>query len=379
MAENGTVEIEDDGLVTVDLSEHPELADVDPVEPAPKPQPKSAAQQQPRTRQSTTADEAAAALSQAMKTAETEATARKAAEATALAERQRAEAAQRLAEQRAQEAKGYREKAEGHELTIINSGVESATREVAAHQQEFKRAMEAGDFDEASAAQVKLAKAAAALDRLEDAKANYESGVRKTPTAEGRVEAPIQQSAFEQYVSRFDPQAQAWLRTHPECVPSEYGGDATKNAKMMSGHYDALARGLRPNSSEYFQAIEEHVGIREPVTPAAPVSSAATVVQAGSQEPAPRPAPRQTRQAQPSAPVSRDAPAANGAPQTRSVNLTPAQQEIALLATAPREVLGSNGQVVRESDADFKKRAFAQYARELLAATAEGKIGRLTH
>jgi hypothetical protein len=385
------VTIEDDGLVTVDITDAPELApSQDPVVEAPvatKPAKHTTTSKAP-----TAADEAAAALTQAVKTAETEAAKARAAEATALAERQQREAAQRLAAQREQEAKGYREQAEGHELTILSTGIENATKEIASYQAEMERAFEAGEFSKASAAQVKLSKASATLDRLEANKADFESGARKVKTVEGAVEAPPQTSvsAFEQYVSGYSPAAQSWLRAHPDCVPPSVtdrngnsfylGGDAVKNAKMMVGHHDAVKKGLREGSPEYFQNIEEHVGLRTPiasvVTPATPISAAADVIEAG--DPAPKPAPR--RQAQPSAPVSREPPASNGTqPQTRSVRLTPEQQEVALLATSPRDIQMPNGTTVRESDADFKKRAFGQYARELIAATAEGKIGRTTH
>ena len=63
----------------------------------------------------------------------------------------------------------------------------------------------------------------------------------------------------------------------------------------------------------------------------------------------------------------------------QSVRLTPQQQEIALMSTTPRQIPQANGTTVQESDTEYRKRAFGQYARELVAATAEGKIGRLTH
>lgn len=375
MADAATVEIEDEGVVLVDVDDEAGTEQVKKVTDAG--QPASA----PRTRQPlpapANADEASAALTQAVKAADD---ARKAAEATAQAERRRADDAARLASQREEEAKGYRERAETGELAMIESGIESTTREIAGHKADMQRAWEAGEFAAATEAQAKLSEASATLVQHKRDKANFESNSRKVQTTEGRVEAPqVHQSAFEQYVSNpnMTPRSQAWLRAHPECVPSQYGGDATKNAKMMSGHYEALAKGIQPDTEAYFQTIEEHTGHRAPVTPVAAVSKAAEVTPAGEEPEAP--AKRQVRQAQPSAPVSRDAPGPGGAPATKSVRLTPEQQEIALLATSPREVLTPDGRVVKESDADFKKRAFGQYARELMAATAEGKIGRMTH
>jgi hypothetical protein len=382
MADAATVDVEEDGLVTIDVEDAALPPDPAEVVVEPKPTPKPA----PRTRQAVTnaADEAAAALTQAVKTATAEAdNLRRAAEATALAERQKAEAAQRLAEQRAQEAQGYKQQAETHELTLLNSGIEKATGEIASAQTELERAMEAGEFAKATAAQVKLAKASAALDRLEASKADYEAGARRTPTTEGRVEAPpVVTDQFEQYLGQMAPRAQSWLRAHRECAPSTLGGDETKNAAMMEGHYAALKQRIPQGTDEYFRVIEEHVGYRQHVvtttqqtTPqGGPVSQAADIIEAGTEPPQPKPR-QQQRQVQPSAPVTREPPTASGQQQQRSVRLTPEQQEIALLATQPRDIQTADGRVVRESDIDYRKRAFGQYARELIAAQAEGKIG----
>ena len=374
---DAAIDVEDDGIVTVDVGDLDIPATPEPVVEVAEPAPK-----QPRQTKQAAVDEATAALSQAVKTAEdarkTAEDARKAAEATAHAERQGRVEAQRLAEQRTQEARAYKEQAEDHQLTIITSGIETASRELESYQDEYARLMEAGEFAKASLVNTKVAKSAAALDRLEDAKISYESNRKSAPVTE--QQQPVTQSAFEQYVSTFAPQAQAWLRAHPDCVPSNVGGDPTKNAKMMAGHYDALARNISPNSEEYFRTIEEHTGHRQAVQPAVttPVSAAAEVTPAVTETTA-KPRPAAPRQAQPSAPVSRDAPAGSGAPTMQSVRLTPQQQEIALMSTSPRQIPQANGTTVQESDTEYRKRAFGQYARELVAATAEGKIGRMSH
>ena len=355
-----TVEVEEDGVVTVDVSDNPDLAGEEAdaaLEAAkPTPRPARAAATKPNA-----ADEAAAALTQSLKTAET---ARSAAEATAASERARADNASRVAQQHEQAANALREQAEGRELTIINNGIESANRDLAAHRAELERASEAGEFGKAADAQLKLAKAAAALDRLEDAKINYEAGTRKTPLTEGRVEsaaADDQRTPFEKYVSSFAPASQAWLRAHPDCVPPEVGGDSTRNSKMMAGHYAARAQGFQPNTPDYFRIIEENTGDR------APVSAAAAVIAAGSDDAdaavtqaaaVPKPKPR----AQPSAPPSRDPP--NGGQRTtRSVTLTRDQQEAAKISFPQLE----------------PAKAFAQYARNLIELESEGKMGRLSH
>ena len=350
MADNdSTVQVEEEGVVTVDVTDNPELAgdegtttEATPEKVAKTPKEKSAVK-------TAAADEASAVLTNALK----------AAEETALAERRRADEAQRLAAQKDNEAKSYREVAESHELTILNTGIENAKRELQSAKAEWKNAQEAGEFDKAADAQEKLAMAAADLRRMETDKANYEAGAARKTQTEGRVEPQnTQLSAFETYVSGFAPQAQAWLRAHPECVPATVGGNAVKNSEMMSGHYAALAKNLQQGTPEYFKVIEEHTGYR------APVSGAAKTVEAGATDdetPQPTPKPK-PRMAQPSAPVSRDPP--NGQQRTtRSVTLTKDQQDAAKMSFPHKP----------------PQEAFALYARNLLELEAEGKTGRLTH
>jgi len=365
---NATVEVTDDSVVTVELpkdqattdAEIAAAADVElgedgePAKPEPKPKvlPRVRLSEQAPAKQ---ADEVLVAL---QKTVENQKASLSAAEATALAERRRADNATQLAQQREQEAKQARESAENTELALITTGVDNATRELASAEEELERALEAGEFKKAAQAQTKVSKAASALDRLETAKAAYESGARK-PTTEGRVEAPqTHLTPFEQYVSSFAPAAQAWLRAHPDCVPANVGGNTTSNAKMMKGHYAALAEGAEPNSPDYFRIIEETAGYRQPT------SLAAETVEAGEEEVAPKPKPAPKRLAQPSAPVTRDPPSATGVPRTtRTVSLTKDQQDAAKMSFPQLT----------------PQQAFAQYARNLVELEAEGKLGRMTH
>jgi hypothetical protein len=285
----------------------------------------------------------------------------KAAEATAMQERARAEEAARRAEQLELQAQRERERADNHELVIIENGISAAQREVAAHEEAYTRAAEAGDFAKMAAINSKLSKANAALDRLEDAKSTFESSSKRSEG--GRVEAPAPQavppSQAEQYLAQFAPTAQTWLRQHMDCLPPNLGGNQAKNSRMMQGHYEALAKNITPNTSEYFNLLDTF--INPPAAAPAPepaVSKAAEVVQAEAQ---PKPAPRVT----PSAPVSRESPVSEGQPQrsTRSVRLTPQQQEMARVSYP------------HMSDAQ----AYGEYAKNLIELEKEGKMGRLTH
>lgn len=283
---------------------------------------------------------------------------RKAAEATALAERQRAEQAQRQADQYRQQHQSATEQAQAAQLTLIENSITSQQQTIEALEGEIARLYEAGEFAKVASANTKLSRATATLDRLEQQKIALENAPEAT--TEGRVEAPQNTSMFEQYVSQFAPAAQSWLRAHPECAPAQVGGNAQSNAKMMQGHWDAVGQGLAEGTPEYFRVIEEHAGYRQP-----------TVTADTDAEPVARPAGASKRAAQPSAPVTREPPSSKPLNRNvRDIRLNKDQQDAALISFPANQ---------GETPEAHRKRAFGQYAMNLVALEAEGKMGRLTH
>jgi hypothetical protein len=305
------------------------------------------------------------AIAEAKAYAKQQEDARKAAEATAASERAMREQAQREAQQAQHAAQELEQRANNSELAILENGIAAANREIEALEGEYTRAAEAGEFAKMGTIQTKLSRAAARLDRFENEKATFEASGRRTPTAEGRVEAPpvVQSNPVEQYLSQFTPAAQSWLRQHPECYPPNIGGDVTKNSKMMAGHWDAVGKSVALNSPEYFRIIEEHITGVPAVAPAAlPTQQSGITSKAAEVQTAE--APRAPKHIQPAAPVTRDPPASNGQPRSsREVRLTKEQQEMAKVSFPHLP----------------EQQAFGQYARNLIELEAEGKIGRLTH
>lgn len=376
-----TVVVEEEGLVTVELpagldlgdtedGELPSLQDlreaVAPPAVVPPKTPKEAVRQAPRK---TAVDEASEALTASL---ERERKLRIASDQTAASERQRADEATRVANEQTQRASALEERANNSDIVSVNTAIENGKTELAAAKAAMVAAHEAGDALKMADAQERIGNAAADIRLNTSKKADLETALARTkkPGHEGRVEAPRPAgSALDQYVAPFSPRAQAWLRAHPECAPIP-GGDPAKNSQMMSGHYDAIAQlgKDKEGTDEYFKIIEQHIG-----EGTAPVSAAAQTRPAGGDEAAPaqrQAAPRQ-RQAQPSAPPSRDAPGPDGgAPVSRTVRLTTEQQEAALFSFPQNR---------GEDDVTWKKRALGTYAREFIAAKAEGKIGRLSH
>jgi len=201
----------EEGVVEVTLEPGTEEAVTAKAPPEPKPEPKK-----PVTPKATTPpppaeqDEATKAIHAAV---EAERARRQAAEATAQAERNRANQADQQRRQREAELQRANEVLESNQLAGLNQGIEAAQREIASYQAEFKTALAAAKFEKVAELQTKIGKATATLDRLETNKQDLEAGRGRSQTHEGRVEEttqPVQASPFEQYVSGFDPVAQAW-------------------------------------------------------------------------------------------------------------------------------------------------------------------------
>lgn len=306
-------------------------------------------------------DEAAAALQRSL---DEEKKRTNAARAATDAERRRADAASIRADQAEQEAKVARDAAETSELTTVVSGIEAAQQELVAAKSAFKAAHEAGDADGMADAQARIGSAASAKDRLTDKKQTLETAATRRaaePPPRPREADAGYVSPQERYItgSGFAPKAQDWLREHPECVPPNAGGDASKNAAMMKGHWEAIEKGIPMNSEKYFEVLDTHIGAR-----AAPAAGDGAELAPASKKPT-------QRQAMPSAPPSREPPTPDGRPTGKqSVQLTRAMQEIAEL---------SFPQKAGEDDTAWKKRAYGTYATEYIQAKAEGKIGRITH
>lgn len=338
------IELPDESVVNVDVSDNPDLAATSEDDKEPT---------EIRTTEPDGDKETLEALRQRIADNAKESQERiRRAEETAANERRQRLATEQSAREREQSAQ---EETAQRELHLITQNLEAAVGQQESLETELARLNEAGEFKEAAKVQGRLAKVAASVDRLEAEKASYEAniGQRRPPTHEGAVgpereAAPVpatRSEAFEQWLSKMDPPAANWIRAHPECAPPELGGSRQSHAKMMAGHYAAEASGIELNSPDYFKTIEEHTGHRKQ----------ATTAQTQLRQPARRPIP--------SARPSNEAPGGPVQSGRRQVRLNKEQQEAALLSfphLKPQEAL-------------------AQYARNLVELEAEGKMGRLSH
>lgn len=157
------------------------------------------------------------------------------AEADALAQANRA--AREVAEARTQVANTSFQSVE-HEITATESEIQVAKRE-------YATAMESGEYGKAADAQEKISAAAAKRVTLERDKSSLDqSRKRQTVVLDQQPQA-----------SPYSPEAQAWLRQHPECT-----SDPEKYYEMVAAHNGALKSRLTPDSREYFDYIDRRMG-----------------------------------------------------------------------------------------------------------------------
>lgn len=200
-------------------------------------------------------------------------------------------------------------------LESINSGIAAATAEIDEAKNAFRMASVEQDIDAQVAAQERLAEAKANIVNLNNGKAALERAIQQE---QERIknQPPVQQQQGDQLDRTNLPQtAKNWLRAHPE-----YLTDTRKNAKIQSLHWDVLDEGHQAFTEDYYESLEQHLGLRDK-----PRRNAAEDEEVEDVQPA--------RKSVVSAPVSREAPSSSGERGgSGQVRLTLAQRDAAKTA-----------------------------------------------
>lgn len=201
-----------------------------------------------------------------------------AARKTADAERNARAAAERAKkeeeERRAQIEEQYKVERQGSVL----SSLEAATAERDHAKAAYKAALAGGDYERAAEEQEKLSSAIWKIHSLEARKGNIEQPTRET--TEGRVKAPeptpakTSEDPVENYLAQFTPRTQSYLRQRLEIVTN---GKMNKKAAYL--HDEAVEKGLKPDTDEYFEFMDNELGFGAPApkqksTEAAPAAAA---------------------------------------------------------------------------------------------------------
>lgn len=172
-------------------------------------------------------------------------------------------------ERRAQIEEQYKVERQGSVL----SSLEAATAERDHAKAAYKAALASGDYERATEAQEKLSSAIWKIHNLEARKGNIEQPGRET--AEGRVKAPEPQpkaadDPVETYLAQFTPRTQSYLRQRLEIVTNN-----KMNKKAAYLHDEAVEKGLKPDTDEYFEFMDNELGYGAPAPKAKTAEAAA--------------------------------------------------------------------------------------------------------
>lgn len=269
VAPDGDIEIEltDADPAEIEIALKPAI---EPVSPAPAPEPEQTALQKALEAQ------------------------QRAEELARAASRERDEAVRRAheREQELYQERGSREDAEYNSVLTSIAAEESALAKAEADYAAFAQA---GDWGQAAAAQRIIGTASARLDRLGDNKLTFDSQreIQKTqpPSQQRNPPPPVQ--GFEQKIGALNipDNAKDWLRSHPEFI-----NDTSKTDALGAVHnYLTKSKMIANYSPAYFDALDTEFGFKTP--PA--------------RDPDPPP-PQRSRSMPVSAPVSRDIPNPSG-------------------------------------------------------------------
>jgi hypothetical protein len=129
--------------------------------------------------------------------------------------------------------------------TRIGAGLATVQNEEAAAKAEHEEALASGEY-------ARVAESTARISEIEARKVR----LQEHESALARVPVPPADPVEAYCATKTEPSA-AWVRAHPDWVL-----DPRKNAKLTSAHWAAVAEGLEPDTSAYFEALEKKIGLR---------------------------------------------------------------------------------------------------------------------
>ena len=241
--------------------------------------------------------------------------------------RQKAEA-DRYIHQKETEVRSYANAAADNQHTAFVNAIASYERDGEMLEKEYAARLEQGDYHAAAKLQRSMAQIESKLATLHQGREALEERIqyeRSRPEPQYQAPQPqqTQYDPVEAQIQGLSPQSQAWVRKNIHVLH-----DPKLRNAMTAAHYQALSEDIPTDTPQYFQFIENHMGI-------------------GSQQPA---APAKQRNVMTAAPVARggSVPAMNQS-QTR-VTLTPEMRAYA------EEVLGMSDEEYAEAMVHYAKK-----------------------
>lgn len=240
--------------------------------------------------------------------------------------------AERNLQQKETEVRSYASQAAESQVTAFVNAIASYERDGEMLEKEYANKLEQGDYHAAAKLQRQMAQIESKLATLNQGREALEERIqyeraRPEPQYQQQQYQQTQYDPIEAELQRLSPDSQTWLRKNIHLMQDQ----KSKNL-LASAHYRAVAENLQPDTPQYFQYLENELGV-------------------GAKE---APAPARQRNIVTSAPAARggNVPTANSN-QTR-VTLTPEMRSYA------EEVLGMTDEEYAEAMVHYAKKGKLQ-------------------
>lgn len=160
-----------------------------------------------------------------------------------------AEERARNAERTAAESKG---EVQDTQLSLIEGALNSRSNEKTNLKEKYRDALATGDYDAAADINEKMTTLSAQILQLEAGRDRLKSMPK---VSEASHIDPVERMA-----NQLSARSASWIRNHPQ-----FANDPRLNQKLIGAHNMAVADGIRADSDEYFERVEELLGINKNV------------------------------------------------------------------------------------------------------------------
>ena len=176
--------------------------------------------------------------------------------------------AERVAQQNHGVAASATAEAREREYESILNAETAITSKLQTLRDQYVKANTDGDFATAADIQISIGRESAKLERLVDGRTAIEEQRKAAPATAQQQQVRETQDQFnsrawsaqeyENVMRTYTPTTAAWLRNNPR-----YASDVSFRRQVQSAHGLLTARGIAPDTNDYFKGVEELVGAQE--------------------------------------------------------------------------------------------------------------------
>lgn len=138
-------------------------------------------------------------------------------------------------------------------LALVTNAIANTNAAIDRMESDYAQALQDGDHAAAAKINRAMSQSMSELSQLESGKTALEAEAKNPRREEPRVES----DPVEALATQLSPRSAQWVRSHPE-----YATDQRLYQKMLAAHNLAVADGVKTDTDDYFDAIEDTLKIR---------------------------------------------------------------------------------------------------------------------